>query len=82
MTGEYIKCALKKAKYERLEDKTFCGEIPECPGTIAFGKTEEECRRELEAALEDWLLSALRHGDALPIIGGIDLNIRAEAIRG
>ena len=82
MIREYIECALKKAKYEKLEDGTFCGEIPECPGTIAFGQTTEECRQELEAALEDWMLSALRHGDTLPVIEGIDLNVGAEVSHG
>ena len=69
MIREYIECALKRAKYEELDDGTFSGEILECPGTIAFGETVEVCHQELEAALEDWLLSALRHGDALPVIG-------------
>lgn len=74
MIREYIERALNKAQYEKLEDSTYSGEIPACPGTIAFGKTQEQCRQELEAALEDWLLSALRHGDTLPLIDGIDLN--------
>ena len=76
MIREYMEKALEKAQYEKLADNTYSGEIPECPGTIAFGDTEEECRRELEAALEDWLLSALRHGDDLPVMDGIDLNAR------
>ena len=82
MIREYIESALKKAKYEKLDDGTFSGEIPECPGTIAFGNTMKECCRELESALEDWLLSALRHGDTLPVIEGIDLNMKAEAEHG
>lgn len=76
MIRKYVGRALSKARYEKLEDGAYSGEIPECPGTIAFGDTEEECHRELEAALEDWLLSALRHGDTLPVIDGIDLNAR------
>ena len=78
MLREYIDCALKKATYEQLEDGTFSGEILVCPGTIAFGNTQEECQTELESALEDWLLSALRHGDELPIIDGLDLNTQIE----
>ncbi len=76
MIQKYIDRALRKARYEALEDGTYSGEISECPGTIAFGDTEEECHLELEAALEDWLLSALRHGDTLAVIDGIDLNTR------
>jgi predicted RNase H-like HicB family nuclease len=63
MIRDYIALALKKATYEQLEDGSYSGEIVECPGTIAFGETEKECREELESALEDWLLSALHHGD-------------------
>ncbi len=66
MLRDYIQRALTVALYEHLEDGTYCGEVQACPGTIAFGGTLEECKRELEAALEDWLISAFRHGDSLP----------------
>ena len=78
MIRDYIDSALKCAVYDKLDDNSFSGEIPKCPGTIAFGDTLEERRQELEAALQDWLLSALRHSDDLPIIDGIDLNAPAE----
>lgn len=75
MIRAYIEAALKNARVECLEDGTYAAEIPACPGTIAFGENEPECRAELEAALEDWLLSALRHSDELPVIDGINLNL-------
>jgi predicted RNase H-like HicB family nuclease len=34
--------ALSKAIYEKLADGTYSGEIPECPGTIALGRTPQE----------------------------------------
>ena len=74
MLTEYIRKAMTKAVYEKLGDGTYSGEIPECPATIAFGKTLQECQVELQSALEGWLLVKIRHGDALPIIEGIDLN--------
>lgn len=74
MLIEYIQAAMQKARYERLEDDTYCGEIPECPGTIAFGDTLQGCQKELQAALEDWLMNGVRHGDELPVIDGINLN--------
>ena len=80
MIRDYIELALKKATYEKLEDGSYSGEIVECPGTIAFGETKEECQEELESALEDWFLSALHHGDTLPTLDGMDLNKRIEAI--
>ena len=80
MVIQYIHVAMNRAVYDKLEDGTFCGEIPDCPGTIAFGNTLNECQKELQLALEDWLLNGLRHGDELPIIEGIDLNLRDAAV--
>ena len=74
MLTEYIRKAMGEAVYEKLEDTTYSGEIPECPGTIAFGQTLQECQAKLESALEGWVLVKIRHGDDLPVIAGIDLN--------
>lgn len=74
MLTEYIRKAMGEAVYEKLEDGTYSGEIPECPGTIAFGQTLQECQAKLESALEGWMLVKIRHGDDLPVIAGIDLN--------
>ena len=74
MLTEYIRKAMGEAVYEKLEDGTYSGEIPECPGTIAFGQTLQECQSKLESALEGWVLVKIRHGDDLPVIAGIDLN--------
>ncbi|GAH45897.1 unnamed protein product [marine sediment metagenome] len=74
MLTEYIDKAISKAVYDKLEDGTYCGKIPECSGTIAFGKTLYDCQNELRSVLEGWLLVKIRHGDQLPIIDEIDLN--------
>jgi len=74
MLTEYIERAMGKAVYDKLEDGTYCGKIPECPGTIAFGETLYQCQSELKSVLEGWLLVKIRHGDQLPIIDGVDLN--------
>ena len=74
MLTEYIQKAMSKAVYDKLKDGTYCGEIPECPGTIAFGQTLQECQTELQAVLEGWILVKIRHGDDLPVVEGIDLN--------
>jgi len=80
MLTVYIQKAMSKSVYEKLEDGTYCGEIPDCPGTIAFGSTLYECQRELQFALEDWLINGLRHGDKIPIIEGINMNQKEAAI--
>ena len=74
MLTEYVEQAMSKAMYEKLEDGTYCGKIPECQGTIAFGETLYQCQIELRAVLEGWLLVKIRHGDRLPVINGLDLN--------
>jgi predicted RNase H-like HicB family nuclease len=74
MLLDYINKAMEKAVYEKLEDGTYSGEIPLCPGTVAFGASLTECQKNLLFALEDWLLNGIRHGDELPVIDGIDLN--------
>jgi len=74
MLTEYIRNAMGEVVYEKLEDGTYSGEIPECPGTIAFGQTLQECQAKLESALEGWVLVKIRQGDALPVIAGIELH--------
>ena len=74
MLTEYIDKAISKAVYDKLEDGTYCGKIPECPGTIAFGKTLYACQNELRSVLEGWLLVKIRYGDYLPILDEVDLN--------
>ena len=66
--SQYINMAMSKAVYEKLEDGTYFGVIPECPGTIAFANTLFECEKELQSVLEGWLIVKSRYGDKLPII--------------
>ena len=76
----FIEAAMHEAKYKILEDGTFFGEIPSCPGVWANEKTQDECSDVLREVLEEWIILKLRNGDQLPSIGGIDLNIAvAEA---
>ncbi|GAX61236.1 hypothetical protein SCALIN_C20_0013 [Candidatus Scalindua japonica] len=79
MLTQYIERAMSKAEYEKLEDGSYCGKISAFSGTIAFGSTLYECQKELHFALEDWLINGLRHRDKIPVIEGINLNLK-EAI--
>jgi len=76
MLIEYINKAMSKAVYDKLEDDTFSGKIPQCPGVVAFGETLYQCQQELKSSLEGWLIVKIRHGDKLPVMGKIDLNKR------
>jgi len=79
MLTDYIQAAMDKATYELLEDGTFYGEIPELQGVWSSAKTLEACREDLRDALEGWILLGLQLGHTLPVVGGIDLNLKQEA---
>lgn len=70
---------MELAKYGKLEDGTFAGEINEWEGVIAFGRTLTECQAEVRSTLEDWLLVGFHLGHHLPVLAGIDLNRPAHA---
>jgi len=71
---EYVQEALEQAVYDKLEDQTFAGSIPGCPGVVAFAPALHRCEQELRSTLEDWILLGLKLGHPLPVIGDIDLN--------
>ena len=81
MLIEYISKAMTKAVHEKLEDGTYSGRIPQCHGVIAFGETLYQCQEELRSVLEGWLIVKIRHGDKLPVIGGINLNNKMPAFK-
>ncbi|MGQ9553585.1 MAG: type II toxin-antitoxin system HicB family antitoxin [Anaerolineae bacterium] len=55
-----------------------CALLPALPGLWGTGKSLAECRRNLAAALEDWVVFSLARGMPLPEVGGvrIDLPVR------
>jgi predicted RNase H-like HicB family nuclease len=59
---------MRSARYEFLKDRTFYGEIPELRGVYANGGSLEECRSELQSALEDWIVFSLRKGFDMPAL--------------
>ena len=78
MLTTYIHAAMRLARYEILEDKTYYGDIPGFDGVWGGAPSLEACRDELQSALEDWLLLGLRMGHPLPTVEGISL-VPAEA---
>jgi predicted RNase H-like HicB family nuclease len=74
MLSEYIRAAMRQAKYELLENGRYYGSIRSCRGCWAEAATLEDCREELQSTLEDWLLLGLQMGHPLPTIHGINLN--------
>ncbi|MBU2461661.1 type II toxin-antitoxin system HicB family antitoxin [bacterium] len=71
MIIEYIQEALKKAKYELIEDREepYYGEVPELKGVWAQGRTLEECRENLSEVIDGWILVRLKKGLDIPSLG-------------
>jgi len=74
----YIEAALELARYDKLEDGTFAGEIPRLMGVAAFGATLRGCEAGLRSTLEDWILVGLRLGHKLPVLAGIPVAGRRQ----
>ena len=73
---EYIDEAMAAAVYDKLEDGTYYWKIPQCPGVVAIAETLYKCERALRSSLEGWLIVKIRHGDKLPVIRKINLNVK------
>ena len=72
MLTEYINKKLRIAKYKILRDGNYFGEIPGIKGVWASAKNLEDCRRELQEVLEDWLLLKVRDNEKIP---GFEIKI-------
>ena len=66
MISDYINRQLAHARYKLLDDQTYFGEIAGLPGVWANARHLEDCRRNLQEVLEDWLVLKLRDGDSIP----------------
>ncbi|MDQ6831918.1 MAG: type II toxin-antitoxin system HicB family antitoxin [Chloroflexota bacterium] len=74
---EHVEAALGRTRFETIpEDETIFGTIPEFPGVWANAETIEACQSELAEVLEGWLLLGIASHDYLPVLDGIDLNIK------
>lgn len=75
MLIEYIEEALKRAKYEIIEDEeSYYGEVSELSGVWATGKTLEECRENLKQTIEGWIIISIKKGLPLPKIGDLEIK--------
>lgn len=78
MLTDYIQAAMRRATYEILEDDgSYFGSIPDLDGVYSNAETLEECRDELRDVLEGWIILGLWLHHELPVVDGIDLNVKA-----
>jgi predicted RNase H-like HicB family nuclease len=79
MLIEYIDEALKRAKYEIIEnDESYYGEIKELKGIWATAKTLEECREKLKDVVEGWILISVKKGLKIPKLGSFEIKENKE----
>jgi predicted RNase H-like HicB family nuclease len=77
MLTEYLRAAIKKARYEIFpDDNTYYGEIPGFEGVYANADTLEGCRDELAEVLEEWVFFRISRNLPLPVVDGIELVIK------
>jgi len=80
MLTDYIQAAMHHAKYEILpDDGAYYGEIPGFNGVYATAENLEDCRKELEEVLEEWILFRIHKNLPLPVVDGIEIKIREVA---
>ena len=53
---------------EQDEDGVFVAECPTLPGCISQGKTREEALESIKDAIQGYIESLQKHGEAIPII--------------
>jgi predicted RNase H-like HicB family nuclease len=77
MLSKFIEAALRRARYEIIEDDgSFYGYIPELQGVWANAPNLEQCREELSDVLQIWLLYRLWNAMPVPELDGIELNAK------
>jgi predicted RNase H-like HicB family nuclease len=80
MLTEYVQAAMRRARYEIIEDDgSYYGEIPGFDGVWSTADTLEGCREELSEVLEGWIILSLSKNFPLPTVDGISLEISSTA---
>ena len=79
MLTEYVQAAMRRAKFKDLgEGEGYFGRITGFRGVWANASSLNTCRTELREVLESWMLVRVRLGLSLPVIDGINLNLKKQ----
>ena len=79
MLIEYIEEALKRARYEIIQDEEpYYGEVTELEGVWATGKSLEQCRENLRDVLDGWILIHIQKGLVIPRLGDLQVQLPKE----
>jgi predicted RNase H-like HicB family nuclease len=75
MITEYVEEALKRAKYEIINDEEpYYGEIEKLKGIWSTGETLEKGRSNLKDAIEGWILLSIKKGIPIPKLGDVEIK--------
>ncbi|MGR3179663.1 MAG: type II toxin-antitoxin system HicB family antitoxin [Candidatus Anammoxibacter sp.] len=59
-------CKYEIIIYWSNEDEAFIADVPELPGCMAHGKTQEVALKNAKEAIELWIDTAKEFGDLIP----------------
>lgn len=65
MLTAFIAKKLQHARYKLLKDGSYFGEVAGMSGVWANANTLEDCRKELQEVLEDWLVLKIRSHESV-----------------
>jgi predicted RNase H-like HicB family nuclease len=66
--------------YWSNEDQVFVADVPELPGCMAHGPTEELALSNIKEAIQLWIDTAKEFGDSVPEPKGVGPNHIDQAI--
>ncbi len=75
MIRRYVDEALRRARYDKLDDGTFCAAVPSLRGVLATGRTLEACREELGEVVEEWVLVRVAQGLSVPPLRSVTVRV-------
>jgi len=78
MFSEYIGAALRRAKYESLENSSYMATVVGLRGVIATGETIERCWEDLIEVMEEWIAIRLQRGFAIPDLDGHTIGVSQD----
>ncbi len=75
---------MDKHKYEVIiywsaDDQAFIADIPELPGCVAHGESQESALANAKEAMQLWLDTATEFGDPIPDFRSPGIEIPAES---
>lgn len=76
MIRQYVDEALRAARYDKLEDGTFYGEVPQLRGVLATASTLEACREQLAEVVEEWVLVRVAKRLPVPRLGKARVRVQ------